>query len=78
VTRIICAAALTEMADRQPAAELAIHHINTHGTDAALDGLITFEDGRRVAFCDVYVFSSHAKSARIKEMTSYARELPGE
>lgn len=44
--------------------------------EAALDGVITFEGGRQVAFCDVYVFSGHSKSARIKEMTSYARELP--
>ena len=72
------AQALAEMAGDQPAAELRIHHIITHGTDAALDGVISFDGGRRIAFCDVYVYSGHAKTARIKEMTSCARELPAE
>lgn len=72
------ARALAEMAGEKPALELRIDHIITHGTDAALDGVISFEGSRRIAFCDVYVFSSHAKSARINEMTSYTRELPEE
>ena len=72
------AQALVEMAGGEPAAELRIHHIITHGTDAAVDGLIRFDRGGRFAFCDVYVYSGHAKTARIKEMTSYIRELSAE
>ncbi len=70
------ATALQEMAAQGQATELRIDHIITHGTDAALDGVMSFEGGQRVAFCDVYVFSGHTKKARIKEMISYAKELP--
>ena len=67
--------ALRAMAGERAAVELRINHIVTHGKEAALDGVITYPDGNQIAFCDVYVFSSHSKSARIKEMISYAIEL---
>lgn len=67
--------ALRSMAGDQPATELRIDHILTHGREAALDGVLTFESGRQIAFCDIYVFSSTSKSARIREMNSYAVEL---
>jgi hypothetical protein len=66
---------LREMAGDEPAVELRIDHILTHGKEAALDGVLTFESGRQIAFCDVYVFSGHARSARIREMISYAIEM---
>ena len=66
---------LLHMADIGSAAELRIDHIITHGKEGALDGCISFDNGQQVAFCDIYVFSSHSKKARIKELTSYAVQL---
>lgn len=51
--------------------QLQIDKIITHGTTAALNGLITRNDGTEYAYCDVYVFSGGSKSAKIKEITSY-------
>lgn len=64
------AAVLREMQDEE-CTELHIHHIITHGSEAALNGTMTMKDGRRYAFCDVYVFAGFSKSAKIKEITSY-------
>ena len=51
--------------------ELTISHILTHGNAGALDGVMVMEDGSSVAYCDVYRFSSNARDAKIKEITSY-------
>lgn len=57
------------------AKELHIHHIITHGSEAALHGTITMADGSRWAFCDVYVFAGFSKTAKLKEITSYGADV---
>lgn len=68
-------AALAGMAGGTSATELHIHNIITHGWTAALNGTVTLADGRRFGFCDVYIFAGAAKTAKIKEITSYVRTL---
>lgn len=65
--------ALQKMGEAE-AQELRLDHILSHGNQCAADGLITYKNSK-VAFCDVYVFSSHAKDAKIKELISYAIEV---
>lgn len=55
--------------------ELHIHNIITHGWTAALNATITLADGRRYAYCDVYIFAGAARTAPIKEITSYVLPL---
>jgi|WetSurMetagenome_2_1015567.scaffolds.fasta_scaffold104363_3 hypothetical protein len=43
----------------------------THGDRGAVSGTIKATDGKSYVFCDIYIFSSHAKGAKIQEMTSY-------
>ncbi|GIO97082.1 hypothetical protein J14TS5_21680 [Paenibacillus lautus] len=52
-------------------AELHIHHLITHGSTGAAEGILVFDDRKRLAFCNVYRFSSSAKIAKIKKITSY-------
>ncbi|MBT2762043.1 hypothetical protein [Paenibacillus sp. ISL-20] len=52
-------------------AELHIHHLITHGSTGAADGILVFDDRKRLAFCNVYRFSSTLNAAKIKEITSY-------
>ena len=59
---------------RYPAEELTIHHIATHGKAGAVDGTLTFKNGKRRAFCDVYEFSN-SKGTSVKEITSYRIEI---
>ena len=68
-------AAGLEQVKRKNATELTLKNIITHGNTGAVDGLLRFEDGRSYAFCDVYRFSSSAKDAKIKEITSYVIAL---
>lgn len=63
-------AAWAEAAPVDPA-ELRIHHVITHGTTAAIHATLTTTSGRRLAFCDVYVFTGGSRTAKIKEITSY-------
>ena len=51
--------------------ELTINNVLTHGVGGAIDGIMLLEDGSRYAYCDVYRFSSNAKDAKIKVITSY-------
>jgi hypothetical protein len=51
--------------------ELTIDNIVTHGTSGAVNGTMIFSNGDQVGFCDVVTFSSHAKNAKIKSLTSY-------
>lgn len=64
------AKALEEMISHQ-AVEFTLQNILTHGKLGAADGKITMQDGSTFAFCDVYIFSSTAKTAKIAEITSY-------
>lgn len=70
------AAALAEMTGLE-VTELVLQHIITHGNVGSVNGVLRFKDGKAVGFCDVYRFSSHAKDAKIKEMTSYVIPLEG-
>ncbi len=54
--------------------ELTIHSIITHGPEAAVNGIITTEQGGTFAFCDVYHFTS-ASGKKINAMTSYVIDL---
>ncbi|SEB61216.1 DNA-binding protein [Paenibacillus sp. GP183] len=57
------------------AIELYISNIITHGNTGSANGILTFENKKSYAFCDVYIFSSAAKNAKIKEITSYVIEV---
>ncbi|TVT29288.1 hypothetical protein FO441_03115 [Salinicoccus cyprini] len=50
---------------------LEIYQVITHGKSASINGLISYADGARINFCDVYVFSNGAKSGKVKEIRSY-------
>jgi hypothetical protein len=54
--------------------EFFIDTVISHGNIGAVNGTIRSKDGKSYVFCDVYKFGSHAKGARIKEMTSYIIE----
>lgn len=56
--------------------ELVIHHIITHGREAAVNGEIRMVDGRLFSFCDVYEFSG-AKGEQVKALWSYVMAEPG-
>lgn len=70
------AAALGEMSGAE-VEELVLHHIITHGNVGSVNGVLKFKNGKAFGFCDVYRFSSHAKDAKIKEMTSYVIQIEG-
>lgn len=55
--------------------ELHIEHIITHGKEATVNGVLTFKHDNRYAFCDVYLFNSSAKHAKIKEINSFVIRL---
>jgi SnoaL-like domain len=57
-------------------AELTITNIITHGDTGAVNGTMLFKDGKTFGYCDVYTFTSHARDAKIKTLTSYIIELP--
>jgi hypothetical protein len=57
------------------AIELHISNIITHGNTGSANGILTFENKKCFAFCDVYIFSSAAKNGKIKEITSYVIEV---
>lgn len=54
--------------------EITLHHIITHGKEGTVHGEMTFEDGKKVAFCDVYEFVSAGKN-QIKKMYSFVRTI---
>lgn len=64
-----------EQRKRTQTRELILQNIITHGNVGAVDGIAKLDDGSSYAFCEVYRFSSHAKNAKIKEITSYIIEL---
>lgn len=51
--------------------EIIIKNIITHGKIGASHGLIKLSNNTQLAFCDIFVFSSSSKKAKIKEITSY-------
>lgn len=62
-------------ASRKKVTELVIDNILSHGDRGAANGILIFENGRKVAFSSFYVFSSHSKDAKIKEITVYSFTL---
>lgn len=56
-------------------AELHIHHLITHGSSGAANGILVLDSRESLAFCNVYRFSS-GKAAKIKDITSYVISLP--
>jgi hypothetical protein len=56
------------------ATALIVDSIISHGNRCAASGVLEYGDGGSGAFCDMYVFTSHGKNARIKDVTSYAIE----
>lgn len=69
-------AVLTEHVDNRTIdpREVIIEHMLTHGKAGSANGIITSEDESVYGFCDVYIFTSHPKGAKIKEITSYIIE----
>lgn len=66
--------ALKEMAAGE-ISELVIHNVIAHGNTGASNGEMIFADGTKIAYCDIYKFSSHSKNAKISQITSYAADL---
>lgn len=50
---------------------LEVYQVITHGKFASINGVITLVTGNQIDFCDVYTFSSAAKSGKVKEIRSY-------
>lgn len=51
--------------------EMTIATIITHGDAGSADGTMRLNDGKRYGFCHVFIFNSHGKNAKIKQITSY-------
>lgn len=51
--------------------ELIINTIVTHGYDGGVEGVFKFKDGKTIAFCDIYRFSSPRNNAPIEMITTY-------
>jgi SnoaL-like domain len=56
-------------------ADLTLHSVLTHGDEGCVTGVMRMTDGRRIRFCDVYKFTGHSKSAKIKTITSFTVEV---
>ncbi len=54
--------------------ELRLDNVISHGDRCAANGILISES-RKLAFCNVYRFSSHAKDAKIKHIASYELEI---
>jgi ketosteroid isomerase-like protein len=64
---------LQTMLKTKPTA-LILDSIISHGDRCAASGTLKYGARGSVAFCDMYVFTSHGKNARIKDLMSYAIE----
>ena len=64
---------MEELWDRNLEA-VTIDNIITHGNVASVNGTLTEVQGAIYGFCDVYAFTSFAKTAKIKTITSYLIE----
>lgn len=52
-------------------AALHLDAILTHGHEGAVTSRIEFHGDRRMRCCDVYTFTGHSRTARIKRVVSY-------
>jgi len=64
---------LEKMKSRKTA-ELIIDQILSHGKEAASNGIMKMQDGKRYAFSDFYKFQG-AKGTQIKSIHSYVIEI---
>ncbi len=62
---------LLETMAEQEVEELTLENVLTHGKVGAANGTIRFSNGDVLGFCDVVTFTSSAKHARIKKLSSY-------
>ncbi len=53
---------------------LEIYQVITHGKFASINGVFSLENDTKINFCDVYTFSTAAKSGKVKEIRSYRLE----
>jgi len=64
---------LKKMATSGPkATELVIDNIISHGDRCAANGTMKFDDGSKLAFCDMYTFTGQDADAKLKELISFA------
>ncbi|MGI8314182.1 nuclear transport factor 2 family protein [Halobacillus mangrovi] len=54
--------------------KIHMKNIITHGRTGAADGTLFFNGGKQIHFCDIIMFTSAGKQAKIKELTSYVIE----
>lgn len=55
--------------------ELKIEKIITHGKIAAVEGIMTIQNGETYKFCDTYIFEGFSKTAKIKSLTSFVIQV---
>lgn len=65
--------ALSQMISN-PASELEIFQIVTHGKSAAVNGKMKMKDGSQYGFADFYIFTS-ATFKKVKSITSYVQAI---
>lgn len=58
--------------NRSGVQKLKIENILSHGKKCAANGTMQCEDDGKVAFNNIYTFSSHGKNARINEIKTYS------
>ena len=57
------------------ASEMIIEGIVSSGDKCASNGKLLYTEGKGVAYCDVYTFTSDAPGAKIQSLTAYAIEI---
>lgn len=67
---------ITKDGERSKVTQLEISHILSHGKRCAANGLMHFADGGKVAFNNIYTFSSHSKNAKLQLIETYSLILP--
>lgn len=58
-------------------AGLTLHSVLTHGDEGCVTGVMEMTDGRGIRFCDVYKFTGHSKTAKLKTITSFIVDSTG-
>lgn len=60
-----------ELAKRPDVTEIKVENALSHGNGAMCEGILSFEDGNLLYFCNVVKFVNTAKDALIKEAHTY-------
>jgi hypothetical protein len=55
--------------------EVTVENIIPHGNKAAVNGVITADNGDTYAFCEVFKFKDHSKDANINSIESFVIEI---